>query len=633
MTVYVPENTPPTPFLDPGAFSVKLQGLLNLETRSRLYFSFEGRGKARLFVNDELTLEASGDDLAGVESERLRLNPGQVPVRVEYEAPDSGSAEFRLYWKGREFRREVIPPTVWLVEPDDATAAAMQMREGRALFASLHCIKCHTADDVGGVKMPEAGYGAPSLAHVAATRNAAWVNAWLKGPRSIRKQARMPHLANGDYQTEDLTAWVMSQSAESSAAPIGGDRKAGARLFRDAGCVGCHQLPSDGGSEEDDRISLKWASVKFKPGELARFLKDPAKGNPHTRMPEFGFTDQEAADLASFVLSLAGGGGLTAVVPEGDATKGAKAAISLGCMNCHEPGSDSATSFPALKSIRSKDWLKQGCASGTRKDLPGYDLSDAEKSALAAFASKGAGSLQRVVAVEAAARIIEDLNCSACHVMDNRADGRSRYEEELMGLVAAVHEEKAEEGSDHHVDQTRPELTYAGEKLQAEWTRKLLNAELEYKPREWLAARMPAFRSRSELLATGMAHMHGLSAEPVAGTKVEAELAAIGKKLISSTGGFACNTCHAIGPDKATALFEVAGNNFAYVSDRLHYDYFQRWMHSPSRVDADTKMPQFIGADGSSPMIDVLEGSGEKQIDAIWQWMQLGEKIRAPALP
>ena len=110
----------PSALLKPGAYQANWTGALRLESRSRLYFKFVGKGEASLTVNGEVAVEAKGDDLSSVESKRLRLNPGDVPIVIQYKSPADGDGQVRLFWKGREFSWEPVPDTVLVHASDDA---------------------------------------------------------------------------------------------------------------------------------------------------------------------------------------------------------------------------------------------------------------------------------------------------------------------------------------------------------------------------------------------------------------------------------------------------------------------------------------------------------------------------------
>ena len=100
--------------------------------------------------------------------------------------------------------------------------------------------------------------------------------------------------------------------------------------------------------------------------------------------------------------------------------------------------------------------------------------------------------------------------CNACHTIDDRdnALGESR----LRRSGRSEQGLPPEQSTAGRGDQSRPPLTWAGEKLRPQWSASFIAGEISYKPRPWLFARMPSFASRAKLLAAGMAMEHGRSA-------------------------------------------------------------------------------------------------------------------------
>jgi mono/diheme cytochrome c family protein len=196
-------------------------------------------------------------------------------------------------------------------------------------------------------------------------------------------------------------------------------------------------------------------------------------------------------------------------------------------------------------------------------------------------------------------------------------------EEEVTALMSvAPPPENAVEGATvppHFI----PPLTWFGEKLQTGYMAAMIAGAQGFKPRPWLASRMPGFGGPGGGIAHGLAHSHGfplidLPAEP----QPTAETAEIGKKLIGPDGGFNCMQCHGLKEQPATAVFEAPGINFAYSSQRLRKGYYHRWMLNPLRVDPDTKMPKFSEDHQTTQLTDVLGGKATPQFEAIWQYLQ-----------
>jgi hypothetical protein len=140
---------------------------------------------------------------------------------------------------------------------------------------------------------------------------------------------------------------------------------------------------------------------------------------------------------------------------------------------------------------------------------------------------------------------------------------------------------------------------------------------------------MPSFNRHATALAIGLAAMRGFPPETPAESPIEMELAKIGQKLIGKAGGFSCVSCHAVGSMPALEVFDSEGINLAYSGERLLPSYYRRWMRNPLSIDPQTKMPTYFD-EGKSPLTDVLDGDAEKQIDAVWQYLRLGDKMPLP---
>ena len=169
-----------------------------------------------------------------------------------------------------------------------------------------------------------------------------------------------------------------------------------------------------------------------------------------------------------------------------------------------------------------------------------------------------------------------------------------------------------------------------GGKLKPEWAGPFIAGSHRTKPRHWLEARMPSFPAYAEELARGLATGSGLPPRTPADEPPDAELAGIGRKLVSANGGFACISCHGAGSYAPTQVFEAPGINLALSYQRLQPDYFRRWLRNPISIDPATKMPVYFDEDGQSPLSDVLGGDGPRTIQAIWEYLRLEDRMPKP---
>jgi mono/diheme cytochrome c family protein len=635
VALHVPEGAAPTPFLKPGPFKATWSGNFVSRIRDTVSFTAAGRGVVKVTINDQPVLEASGDDLAAKPGTPVQLKKGKNAFVVEYTSPDKGPAELRLLWQAESFPAEPIPPTMFT---HDTSARSLReharVRAGRETFAELRCARCHVPPEKFPTSaMPELAMDAPALAGVGSRLNEGFVAAWIENPKSLRPQATMPRLFHGPdaaTNSKDIAAYLATLGTKSAeaAAPDDAAISAGARLFTTLGCVACH-IPPDSDKSDPARIPLSVVRAKWQPAALPAFLKQPEHHYAWIRMPNFRLSDAEASQLASYLLAKSPQKDYPA---SGDPAKGKTLLTTSGCLNCHTaPDAATGHKSPALADLAKSDWTK-GCLArddAARATAPDFSLTDDQRGALQSFASTGFTSLTRDNPTEVAERQYATANCAACHMRDNLGDTWSDLKEEIAQLESAL-PPAADHGEHFAPDQSRPQLSWVGEKLKPEWASQFIAGKIAYKPRPYIQARMPGFPARATLLAEGLAHQHGYPAVTPPDAKPDPALVPVGQQLAGKANGFSCNACHAIADAPALAAFEAPASNFAHAAERLRHDYYTRWVRNPQRVERGTRMPTFATTDGKTPVRDVLDGDADKQFEALWHYLLQGPKIQPP---
>jgi mono/diheme cytochrome c family protein len=661
ISLYVPELTSPTPFLAPWPFTATWTGFLNQRLRNEVVFSVLGRGKVVVKIAGKTVLDADGDDFAGKPSAQVKLEKGNNPIEVTYTSPQKGDAWVRLLWASREWPAEPIQPAAL---SHDISAKplreAIRLREGRELLANLRCVKCHEYPipklDANTWNMPELDTDAPNLQEVGARLKEQWMAAWIADPRAMRPDASMPRMIRAPQEAADLAAYLANLGKPAPTDQKEADDEAvtqGSQLFAALGCIGCHTKPdADEIDRERKRVPLKWVNAKFQPGALKQWLLDPQMHYQWARMPNFHLTDFEAERLVAYLTKNAKGE--LPPAEKGDANRGQQLFVSLGCSNCHITPTLKTKSLNDL--LTQSDWSKGCLATDDAADgkAPDFGLSPDQRAALQAIAAAGLSSLHNDVAAEFAARSIRHLQCTACHARDEVEDRWTQLADEVSDLmppdVNIEGDQNAEQakqdgprlfvpanlgklvGGDVIVisgDQSRPALTWTGEKLRPEWAAEFIEGKIPYKPRYWLRSRMPSFPRHTTFLATGLAMEHGMpprTAEPPAPKE---DLAQIGQKLVSRDGGFACVTCHAVNDNKAISPFEAPAPNLLHAKSRMTNDFYMRWMRKPMRFHPGTKMPEYSEG-GKSTLKEILDGDADRQFDAIWHYILQGETMTPP---
>ncbi len=622
--LYVPKGTPATPFLPAGPFTAKWEGHVDSPLRGDYTFSVEVRGQVKVSVNGQQILDAAGAAAAQYADKQVQLQKGANHFMIEFASDGEDDAQLQLHWASKEFPREPVPPTSWTHTPTAAEIADAKRREGRMLFAELHCAACHDAGALiprDGSGMMETMMSAPDLADAGARFRTDWVAAWVENPRAIRPGATMPALHATKEQAADMAAFLATLGAPakvSAEKPVTEISDAGGGLFANLGCIACHTPPDFSAKDGHARIPLAHVAGKFQPAALGEFLKNPMAHNAWTRMPNFRLTDAETAQLTAYLLATAK---TEYPAAKGDATRGKTLVTGLGCANCHAiPGIEKSTlTAPALAAVTKAG--AKGCLAESDGKAPGFALSPQQREGLAAFLATDLASLKQDVPAEFAERQIARMNCTACHPRDGQQSAWQKVEDEMGALQSAAQRPTDPVEGAPVAGTVVPHLTWFGEKLLPGWMGSFIAGAAPYKPRPWIIARMPGFGGPAMGIAVGLAQQHGLPLSDAPEPAANKEKIALGEKLTGMDGGFNCTTCHAVKEQAATAVFEAPGVNLGNTAERVRKGWFHRWLLAPLRVDAETKMPKFSEDGVTTQITDVLEGKAADQFEAIWQYL------------
>jgi mono/diheme cytochrome c family protein len=601
IALFVPSGESATPFLVAGPFTSVWSGELSVDLRGE--YSFHGlfTGHLKVSINDAVVLDADGKSPAWIDSAKVRLNKGANKIIAEYSAPKSGESLVRVYWSGKEVPFNPIPVSALSHSASTEIASANQLRRGRHLFAELRCAQCHTTP--GG--MPDLAADAPAFGGIGSRRHSTWLAQWIANPESQRPGSPMPalfHGADAASHSDAIAAFLGSLKVANPPSPAPASTaelvEAGKSLYEKLHCVACHVAPDDG-KADPAKISQKQVLAKFKPGALIGFLRKPSEHFAWIGMPDFKLSTDEASQLAAYLESAADKPSERSI-PSDEALilKGKNLVQSSGCLNCHTLDIPNTHKAPALVSLKPEAW-SAGCLAASpapESKAPRYALSAADRQALAAFGRTDRSSLTRHTAADFLERQSVSLNCRECH---GKFEGFPAWE-------------------------------LLGGKLKPEWASRFIGGSESWKPRPWLESRMPAFPTHAALLGQGLATAHGLAPVTTADDAPDAELAKVGLKLVGSSGGFACISCHSVGDFGATQVFEAPGINLAHSFERLQPDFYRRWLRNPVSLDPNSKMPAYFDEDGKSALADVLEGDGPKTIRALWEYIRLGAKMPKP---
>ena len=192
---------------------------------------------------------------------------------------------------------------------------------GLSVFEKDGCYSCHNVDRWDDT--PKTG---PSLYKLASKTNKDWTYKWIMEPRSFRHNTWMPHFfKKGNNSSPDdiirteqevlaMTEYLFNKSEiyEKNSVNISGDYDRGRILVNSLGCKGCHQIQATPDPEYDPTIqairteqgpNLIGLGSKVDEDWLVSWLKNPYSYHEGTKMPNLRLSDQEAIDIATYLLA------------------------------------------------------------------------------------------------------------------------------------------------------------------------------------------------------------------------------------------------------------------------------------------------------------------------------------------
>ena len=482
---------------------------------------------------------------------------------------------------------------------------------GRLLYNELGCANCHGGET--GLP-PRRG---PDLATVARRAKPDWLQAFLTNPAQSRAGTSMPHLLeNRDRaEIEAVVDYLGTLPPKNSGKPklirhINGER--GKELYHTKGCVACHLphadfQPPDGGRKTEEAASPGAAfpnlPQKYVLSSLSEFIHDPLKARPDGRMPRIAMEEQDALDIASYLLGIPGSYGeaapkLPAVSSDAArAEHGRQIVAALNCAACHDlPGVEPVSMIP-LRSFAG------GClAERPAAGVPAYALHRGQREALQAYGAERARTLS---ALERTTAILQALNCYACHERDGQGGPDAMRQRYFAG--------------DHDFGDTGrypPALTGIGRKLQPEWLAQTLQGRNRLRP--YLKTEMPIYGAAAALLPALLAQADARAEMALPAGDSEA-----GRKLLGAHGGLNCVTCHRWGDRPSLG---IQGLDISNLGRRFQSGWLRDYLINPAAYRPGTLMPSFW-PEGKAANQEILGGNTDRQIASLLAFAQRGEGL------
>ena len=503
-----------------------------------------------------------------------------------------------------------------------------QLMRGRQLLASLNCQGCHK---LPGIETPI--MRGPDLSSVGTKVTREWIYKWLKEPRTVLdkdgnvavngyetdEESRMPKFRLTEAELLALSAYLSAQKAKALTAYTISPlvlaawsknpelSSQGELRFRQMFCSTCHSLAVTRAGETkliggDIGPELTKIGSKVNPAWLVAWLRDPESYLPHTRMPRYGWSDEDLYKVTQYIETKLVDPDLLADVPKLDSATeeqvqfGRRLFLEKGCASCHviagvNPQKDFGPDLSGLGAKNASE-LEFGTARTAHNlvayiqaklqdplsvnpagRMPQYSWNQADLDAVttALLSLKGppaTSALQTLVVPRkeavfrptgAFAEVYERYKCYTCHKFNG-------YGGDLA-----------------------PELTYEGSRAQRQWLVDFLKNPLTLRPT--LILRMPQLNMSDNEAATVADYISMVLQNPVVNPmaadakQFTPEMAALGRQLYEVK--YQCQSCHTIGGTGG-----YVGPNLNNAGRWLTAAWVEAWLKDPQALVPDTIEPR-----------------------------------------
>ncbi len=608
----------PHPRLPAGPFEVEWTGFLHIQEPDTIIFDAEVAGRVRIAVGSVL-----------LDGRALDLKPGFHPLKIEFSSQEGVPARLKLWWEGKLFSREPLPPFRLRHASKDAPESASE--RGRAEVARFGCARCHSKA-FPGVDDPPPG---PSLADAGRRLNRPWLLDWLEDPHKIGSGSRMPALFAADRKgfversiVADYLIRATSTGERRGAATVPGDTRLGKRHFQGLGCGACHFLLDEPLDEQPQvgQSRLEGLNDRLSQGDLSAFLLNPQARYPDARMPRLPMPPETARDIAAYILvnqkppvpdEAVSGRADQKELDETFKRLGVRNLDAAGqalvrekrCVECHAGlGEPVRVDIPIKTSV--------GDCRGPR-----FTIDEGTKKAIAAFLEVSRKEVHSSP-FHSRQQLLGRLGCLKCHQRDGE---RPPPIEEVGSTYGGAYMQKVP-------FQRTPRLLNAGSKYTPEHLRTTIrDGATGARGREY-TYRMPAFGDRVDEIIQALAEGDGDLPAPAALASAVADptLHTMGPSLVGFEG-YSCVSCHLWKQALMTEADPGAlGPELTTVTTRIRREWFDRWMEDPARIHPGTPMPQIFRKGQPATLKSVLEGDALKQRDALWAYFSKGREATSP---
>ena len=556
-----------------------------------------------------------------------------------------------------------------------------------ATYERAGCYACHKTKGFDtNIRKP-----GPILTKIDSKLKPEWVKNWIRNPRAVKPTTWMPRFfynsnnsspedaVRNEAEINAIVAYLFANAEKyepAVKAPPHGDPKSGEQIVKSIGCQGCHVVGEGARDQVGPRRTfgqpLENIGNKTTFEWIFDWVRDPKHYNPNTYMPNLRLTDQQAADVASYLVTLTGPGGdapkatpdqsasdaalldyMKNVMPFEEAKAqlakwnpqekqielGRRAISRYGCFSCHD-----IKGFENAQSIGT-DLSEEGSKLVTRLDFA--FISDIpHTSKIAWFRTKLHDP--RIFDRGRVLQPLDKLRMPNFDLSDVEIDRlltaimsfqreiqppaampvrSARYDYEVNGRTL-VHRKNCVgchiiegDGGDFvklvaDPSLGPPMLTPEGARVQPDWLYAFLRGPITIRP--WLNVRMPTFGLDDPSL-NGVIRYFGAVSNTIGPfhapqvVNVSASNDASGKALFEK---LKCQQCHVLGTIPKDQPTSNLAPDLRMAPERLNADWILQWLKKPSDILPGTRMPAFW-PDYPKSFYPEMGGDAEAQILAI----------------
>ena len=222
-------------------------------------------------------------------------------------------------------------------------ATQMNVDEGENITKATAMVElygCHACHKISNWRFSDLQKPGPSLEGIAEKTTPEWAMRWIANPRGFRSTTRMPsffyqrnmigsavppaerqqNIRYQDAEIRAIVAYLFSVSTHRQwQGPNTGNAANGKQLVENLGCLACHintETVTDASGatrvanrddfplERNFGFNLTGVGTKTHPGWIYNWIRNPKNYDPKAPMPSLRLSDQEAADITAYLVTM-----------------------------------------------------------------------------------------------------------------------------------------------------------------------------------------------------------------------------------------------------------------------------------------------------------------------------------------